>query len=146
MSIFARIIAALEKAEKAKESIFDDFVDAHPGVEHIDSASKGGTFFLVGGLLKGDVSDDSPWSIRHGDTSTGPVDVDDGDDTFEFGDFDAGTRTDEAFDVSGDSGASDFGEIVVTRAGLDTTIGPGADSIALLGVDPSDLNANDFIL
>ena len=149
MIIFARIIAALEEAEKAKGTIFDDFVDTHSGIEHIAGATKGGTFFLVGGLSEDDVIDDSPWSIRHSDKSTGHVDEDDGDGTFKFADgdghdmiadFDADMRTDEAFELSGHSGANDFGDIVATQVGL------GADSITLLGVNPSDLNADDFIL
>ena len=108
MIIFAKIIAALEEAEKAEGTIFDDFVDAHSGLEHVAGASKGGTFFLVGGSFKDDASDDSPWSILHGDESTGHVDEDDGGD-----------------DVLYD--------------------GLGADSITLLGVNASDLNADDFI-
>ena len=145
MTIFARIIAALEEAEKAKGTIFDDFVDTHSGIEHIAGATKGGTFFLVGGLSEDDVIDDSPWSIRHSDKSTGHVDEDDGDATLKFADFDAGVQTDDAIDFSGHSGANDIGDIVATQVGLETTIGLGADSITLLGVSTGDLHTDDFI-
>jgi Ca2+-binding RTX toxin-like protein len=78
----------------------------------------------------------------------------DGDDTFVFADGDgddtiydfvAGAYSDDVINLANHSGANDFGDIVTTQVGSDTLIDLGADSITLLGVNASDLHADDFI-
>ncbi len=87
------------------------------------------------------------------DVLTGGAD----DDLFVFGDggggdtvtdFVAGAGTDDVIDVSGVGGIGDFADVqaAASLVGADTVIDfGGGDTITILGVDPGDLHADDFL-
>jgi len=75
-------------------------------------------------------------------------DVFEGDDSYAILDFRAGAGAGDVIDLSNVGGIDDFGDVLASARGFNggVVLDFGADEITLLGVNASQLNADDFLI
>ena len=135
----------------------DDLFTFLNGANGVDANGEAGDDTMIGNSGSDDLDGGAGEDVLNGgggnDILTGGADDDlfvyaDGGGGDTVTDFVAGAGTDDVIDVSGVGGIGDFADVqaAASLVGADTVIDfGGGDTITLLGVDPGDLHADDFL-